>query len=82
MTAVAGHLTSNDFEDQYRKWHSCDPVQLFDAGVKTYVTQVSRVAQPSFEVEAPSLIRKPPLRTPTTAASRRICSPKPRKLPT
>ncbi|KWU47267.1 prokaryotic type I DNA topoisomerase [Rhodotorula sp. JG-1b] len=39
VTAVAGHLTSNDFEDQYRKWHSCDPVQLFDAGVKTYVTQ-------------------------------------------
>lgn len=40
VTAVAGHLTSNDFEDQYRKWHSCDPVQLFEARVKTYVTQV------------------------------------------
>ncbi|POY75102.1 DNA topoisomerase III [Rhodotorula taiwanensis] len=39
VTAVAGHLTSNDFEDQYRKWHSCDPVQLFEARVKTYVTQ-------------------------------------------
>lgn len=40
VTAVAGHLTSNDFEDQYRKWHSCDPVQLFEARVQTYVTQV------------------------------------------
>ncbi|GJN90914.1 hypothetical protein Rhopal_003928-T1 [Rhodotorula paludigena] len=39
VTAVAGHLTENDFEDQYRKWYSCDPSQLFDARVLTHVAQ-------------------------------------------
>ena len=80
MTAVAGHLTSNDFEDQYRKWHSCDPVQLFDAGVKTYVTQVS--LRTCAESELPMLKEKTPHRTLTTAASRRTSSRKPRKPPT
>jgi len=40
VTAVAGHLTSNDFDDAYRGWQNCDPVDLFDARVKTFVTQV------------------------------------------
>lgn len=40
VTSVAGHLTSSDFDDQYRKWHSCDPRDLFDAGIRTFVTQV------------------------------------------
>ncbi|BGP08533.1 DNA topoisomerase [Rhodotorula toruloides] len=39
VTSVAGHLTSSDFDDQYRKWHSCDPRDLFDAGIRTFVTQ-------------------------------------------
>ncbi|GAA5913674.1 DNA topoisomerase 3 [Sporobolomyces salmoneus] len=39
VTAVAGHLTSNDFDDAYRGWQTCDPVDLFDARVKTFVTQ-------------------------------------------
>ncbi|GAA5844939.1 hypothetical protein JCM3766R1_000338 [Sporobolomyces carnicolor] len=39
VTAVAGHLTSNDFDDQYRGWQTCDPVDLFEARVKTFVTQ-------------------------------------------
>ncbi|GAA5824127.1 hypothetical protein JCM5353_006152 [Sporobolomyces roseus] len=39
VTAVAGHLTSNDFDDAYRGWQNCDPVDLFDARVKTFVTQ-------------------------------------------
>lgn len=40
VTAVAGHLTSSDFDDQYRKWSSCDPRDLFDARIRTFVTQV------------------------------------------
>lgn len=40
VTAVAGHLTSTDFEDQYKKWYSCDPFALFDAPIKTFTSRV------------------------------------------
>ena len=29
MTSVSGHLLGMDFSEQYRKWYSCHPVQLF-----------------------------------------------------
>ena len=31
VTSVLGHLMEMDFDEQYRKWHSCDPSALFDA---------------------------------------------------
>lgn len=37
ITSVLGHLTSTDFPEQYRAWHSCDPVAVFDAPVETCV---------------------------------------------
>ncbi|GAM88847.1 hypothetical protein ANO11243_068810 [Dothideomycetidae sp. 11243] len=37
MTSVAGHLQSQDFDDRYRSWSSCQPDALFDAGINTYV---------------------------------------------
>ncbi|GAA5937946.1 hypothetical protein JCM1841_005033 [Sporobolomyces salmonicolor] len=39
VTAVAGHLTSSEFDEQYRKWSSCDPRELFDARIRMFVTQ-------------------------------------------
>ncbi len=33
MTSVSGHLLNYEFDQNYRKWHSCDPVELFDAPV-------------------------------------------------
>ena len=42
MTSVIGHLTSLEFNEQYRKWHSCPPVRLFDAPVETEVDKVGR----------------------------------------
>lgn len=33
MTSVSGHLLNYEFDPGYRKWHSCDPVELFDAPV-------------------------------------------------
>ena len=33
MTSVSGHLLGLDFDQQYRRWHSVDPVQLFDLPV-------------------------------------------------
>lgn len=40
MTSVTGHLMELDFDDQYRKWHSCQPVQLYDLPVHKKVPQV------------------------------------------
>ena len=30
MTSVSGHLLNHDFDEKYRRWHSCPPAQLFD----------------------------------------------------
>jgi hypothetical protein len=37
VTAVAGHLTSYDFDEAHRKWTSCEPFSLFDAHVEVQV---------------------------------------------
>ncbi|CAG9812556.1 unnamed protein product [Phaedon cochleariae] len=33
MTSVSGHLMNYEFTGQYRMWHSCSPLALFDAPV-------------------------------------------------
>ena len=40
FTSVAGHVKSSDFDSRYRKWHQCDPAELFDASIIHYVDQV------------------------------------------
>ncbi|KAI9703604.1 MAG: DNA topoisomerase [Candelina mexicana] len=37
MTSVLGHINGLDFEQRYRKWNSCQPGQLFDAPVESFV---------------------------------------------
>ncbi|XP_029294340.1 DNA topoisomerase 3-alpha isoform X1 [Cottoperca gobio] len=36
MTSVSGHLLAMDFKAEYQKWHSCNPVLLFDTEVEKY----------------------------------------------
>lgn len=36
MTSVSGHLLGLEFKPPYQKWHSCNPVLLFDAEVEKY----------------------------------------------
>lgn len=36
MTSVSGHLLALEFVGQYKKWHSCSPVALFDTQVLKY----------------------------------------------
>uniref|UniRef100_A0AAZ3P0D1 DNA topoisomerase n=1 Tax=Oncorhynchus tshawytscha TaxID=74940 RepID=A0AAZ3P0D1_ONCTS len=36
MTSVSGHLLGLEFKAQFQKWHSCNPVLLFDAEVEKY----------------------------------------------
>ncbi|KAI0268849.1 DNA topoisomerase [Gloeopeniophorella convolvens] len=33
VTCVAGHILQHDFASSHRKWHSCDPFDLFDAPI-------------------------------------------------
>ena len=40
MTSVLGHLTGLDFPQQYKKWSSCPPGDLFDAPVEESVPEV------------------------------------------
>ena len=40
MTSVIGHLYGLDFPEEYRKWKSCRPDQLFDAPVVETLDQV------------------------------------------
>lgn len=41
FTSVTGHLMELEFYDRYRKWHSCDPVDLFSAPVRKSVPEVT-----------------------------------------
>ncbi|XP_070617542.1 DNA topoisomerase 3-alpha [Erythrolamprus reginae] len=36
MTSVSGHLLSRDFKAPFRKWHSCNPLVLFDAEIEKF----------------------------------------------
>ncbi|XP_026878009.1 DNA topoisomerase 3-alpha [Electrophorus electricus] len=36
MTSVSGHLLALEFKAHFQKWHSCNPVMLFDAEVEKY----------------------------------------------
>uniref|UniRef100_I3MP50 DNA topoisomerase n=1 Tax=Ictidomys tridecemlineatus TaxID=43179 RepID=I3MP50_ICTTR len=36
MTSVSGHLLAHDFQMQFRKWQSCNPLVLFEAEIEKY----------------------------------------------
>lgn len=42
MTSVLGHLMAVEFSQEYRKWTSCEPAQLFDAPIVRYVDNVGQ----------------------------------------
>ncbi|KAJ7693325.1 prokaryotic type I DNA topoisomerase [Mycena rosella] len=52
VTCVSGHLTSHDFPETHRKWHSCDPFSLFDAPVETYISKDSKDIETNLTREA------------------------------
>ncbi|CED85438.1 prokaryotic type i dna topoisomerase [Phaffia rhodozyma] len=37
FTSVLGHVNSNDFHDDYRRWSSCEPFELFEAPIVEFV---------------------------------------------
>ncbi|ORY31011.1 DNA topoisomerase [Naematelia encephala] len=52
VTAVLGHLTSQDFNDDYRKWHSCDPFALFEAPLVTFINKDLKKVETNLQREA------------------------------
>lgn len=43
MTSVSGHLLNLEFEEKYRKWWSCSPIQLFDLPVSKECKEQSMI---------------------------------------
>ncbi|XP_050372382.1 DNA topoisomerase 3-alpha isoform X3 [Argentina anserina] len=52
FTSVTGHLMELEFEDRYRKWHSCDPALLFQAPVRKFVPEDKLDIKRTLEEEA------------------------------
>ncbi|XP_075514704.1 DNA topoisomerase 3-alpha isoform X2 [Primulina tabacum] len=52
FTSVTGHLMEIEFEERYRKWYSCDPVDLYHASVRKHVPQDKSDIQKTLEEEA------------------------------
>ncbi|KAG7607197.1 DNA topoisomerase 3-alpha [Arabidopsis thaliana] len=52
MTSVIGHLMELEFADRYRKWHSCDPADLYQAPVMKHVPEDKKDIKKTLEEEA------------------------------
>ncbi|DBB17906.1 hypothetical protein WJX82_005956 [Trebouxia sp. C0006] len=52
FAAVAGHLQSLDFTEQYKKWHGCAPVELYTAPVVKFVPEEKKDLQRNLEQQA------------------------------
>ena len=52
MTSVLGHLFSHDFDPRYRSWRSCDPADLFEANIHTYVERDKKPMEKNIAVQA------------------------------
>ncbi|OMO56040.1 DNA topoisomerase, type IA [Corchorus olitorius] len=52
FTSVTGHLMELEFEDRFRKWHSCDPVDLYHAPVRKHVPEDKIDIKRTLEEEA------------------------------
>ncbi|XP_077229660.1 topoisomerase 3alpha isoform X2 [Tasmannia lanceolata] len=52
VTSVTGHLMELEFDERYRKWHSCDPTDLYSAPVRKHVPQDKLDIKRTLEEEA------------------------------
>ncbi|XP_041006940.1 DNA topoisomerase 3-alpha isoform X2 [Juglans microcarpa x Juglans regia] len=52
VTSVTGHLMELEFEERYRKWHSCDPADLYQAPVRKFVPEDKLDIRRTLEEEA------------------------------
>lgn len=52
MTSVTGHLCDIDFDQAFSSWSSCDPLQLFEAPIRTQVKKESQTIATNLRTEA------------------------------
>ncbi|XP_027942134.1 DNA topoisomerase 3-alpha isoform X2 [Vigna unguiculata] len=52
FTSVTGHLMELEFDERYRKWHACNPADLFRAPVNKYVPEDKKDIKRTLEEEA------------------------------
>ncbi|KAI3899021.1 hypothetical protein MKW92_017743 [Papaver armeniacum] len=52
FTSVTGHLMEMDFEERYRKWGSCDPVNLYELPIRKFVPDDKLDIKRTLEEEA------------------------------
>ncbi|KAF2237177.1 DNA topoisomerase [Viridothelium virens] len=52
MTSVAGHLIKTEFDSRYRSWNSCNPAELFDAGLTKFVEGDNKAIAKNIETQA------------------------------
>ncbi|EUC45325.1 hypothetical protein COCMIDRAFT_95795 [Bipolaris oryzae ATCC 44560] len=52
FTCVAGHIVSQEFNDRYRKWHSCQPVSLFEAPIVSGIAENKKAVASNIETQA------------------------------
>ncbi|KAF8639574.1 hypothetical protein AX17_001476 [Amanita inopinata Kibby_2008] len=52
VTCVSGHLTTFDFTDRHRAWHSCDSFDLFDAPVEVQIPSDKKAIESNLMQEA------------------------------
>merc|ERR1719483_700099 len=52
MTSVSGHLLGLEFTGMFKKWHSCNPVDLFNAPLQRYCPEKFNDIKRTLEKEA------------------------------
>ncbi|KAI0256361.1 DNA topoisomerase [Lactifluus subvellereus] len=52
VTCVAGHILQHDFAQSHRKWHTCDPFELFDAPIIAEVAPDKKAIAENLSSEA------------------------------
>jgi hypothetical protein len=75
FTSVAGHIVSQDFEGRFKGWNNCNPGDLFDAPITSFVQDVGSHTQLMLTVEIDSCnrTRKPFPRILQTKPGTTIC---------
>ncbi|KAF2030689.1 DNA topoisomerase 3-beta [Setomelanomma holmii] len=52
FTCVAGHIIAQDFPERFRKWHSCQPADLFEAPIQTSIAEDKKLVASNIEAQA------------------------------
>ncbi|KAH6633732.1 DNA topoisomerase 3-beta [Boeremia exigua] len=52
FTSVLGHVMGHEFIERYRKWHSCQASDLFDAPIQSFVAEDKKAIATNIESQA------------------------------